>query len=1077
MFRNTDLLRAARRHLGRLCLLVLAYAPALVWAHGDTERSFAGAPATAVAAAEQFEGTIADLVVDDRLEQRVLHFPLLRLADGTTVSLAAGPLVDRLHSGDRVIVSGRRNGKAVEVTAIESRIAAAKPAEKRDGWHVEGVLAVLHADDFEHGVGHFRYRINADGGAVTDLALDALPGVLRGGMRIEVEGDDAGAGRLAPEHITIVAAAPENVQPDRSVMAKSLTPYKVLVVMANFNNTAAPSFTAAQALQVMTTNASSVTNYYDEASFGTVQLDVTVTSTWLTLAYTAPANCVDGDLDGFTNAANSAANAAGYNTASYEYLVYLFPPLPCGWSGLAYISSPKQAYINGPGSLVTAVVSHEMGHNFGLLHAGSLRCSGSIGGSCSVAEYGDPFDLMGSSSHAGHFNAMQKSFLQWLPPATTPTHNGGTVTYTLTPIETGGGATYAVKIPTSNSNRTYWLEYRQPVGFDNWTGWASNGVQIRVANPFETYCGTCDGWNDDTELLDATPLTTSFTDAALTVGNSFSDPNYPVSVYVLAASASSLTVQVSTPTVGGATTTALSSSLNPAPTGASVTFTATVAGSAPTGTVGFTEGATTLAGCSTIPLAGSGNSRTAACTTSSLGAGTHGITAAYSGDGANSASTSAALSETVNNPGWLGYVGGGNVASGNSSAVAAGANNVASGAGAFVGAGQYNSAEGVSSLVIGGFDNHATATDAVVGAGAGNRATGVRSVVVGGGYNLASGNWSFIGGGGRQSGSGIAGVAPQDNVAAGKWSTILGGTGNRAGNTGTQTGSTVGGGEQNKALNTDAGVVGGTLNVASATYASVGGGQSNTASGSNAHVGGGLANTASGVAASVPGGSGNVASGNYSFAAGQRAKSVNAGAFTFADASAVDFASSANNQFSARASGGVRFVTAVDGTGEPVAGVALAAGSGSWASLSDRNAKTDFTPVDGAALLAQVDVLPMYTWRYKSETFGALHLGPTAQDFRAAFGLGDSPRRIADVDASGVALAALKALYERIEQRDKLIQARARQLEALRGRVAHYQDAARELTSLLEALRAFTTPAHDPYAVVHAIHAITTPEP
>lgn len=93
------------------------------------------------------------------------------------------------------------------------------------------------------------------------------------------------------------------------------------------------------------------------------------------------------------------------------------------------------------------------------------------------------------------------------------------------------------------------------------------------------------------------------------------------------------------------TTTTLVSSLNPSTAGVSVTFTATVAGIAPTGTVAFLDGRTTIAGCGAQPLNASGQ---ATCTTSSLAAGTHGITAGYSGDASNLASVSAELSQVVN---------------------------------------------------------------------------------------------------------------------------------------------------------------------------------------------------------------------------------------------------------------------------------------------------------------------------------------------------------------------------------------------------------------------------------------------
>jgi hypothetical protein len=389
---------------------------------------------------------------------------------------------------------------------------------------------------------------------------------------------------------------------------------------------------------------------------------------------------------------------------------------------------------------------------------------------------------------------------------------------------------------------------------------------------------------------------------------------------------------------------------------------------------------------------------------------------------------------------WLGYLGGSNVASGNNSAVAAGSFNAATNTGAFVGAGQSNSADGVSSLVIGGFDNHAIAIDSLVGAGAGNRTTGPRAVVVGGGYNLASGPWSFIGGGGRETGSGSAGASAQDHVAAAKWGTIIGGQGNRAGTSAAHTGATVAGGEQNQATNTDATVGGGTLNVAS------------------------------GVAATVAGGSSSAAAGNYSFATGRRAKATQAGSVVLADGSNFDFSASAANQFSVRAAGGARIVSAIDGSGTPTAGVTLAAGSGTWASLSDRNAKHDLAPVDATGVLEGLATLPIYTWRYRTEASQALHMGPTAQDFHAAFGLGDSDRTITTIDATGVALSAAHALQQRLDARKGLVAARAQALAHMRREVAELEGLEADVAAIKAALATLAGRPRDPYATVHAIY-------
>ncbi len=103
--------------------------------------------------------------------------------------------------------------------------------------------------------------------------------------------------------------------------------------------------------------------------------------------------------------------------------------------------------------------------------------------------------------------------------------------------------------------------------------------------------------------------------------------------------------------VGGSalapTTTTLTSPANPSVVGSSITLTAAVTGSAPTGSVAFTDNGTPIAGCTAVALAGSGNTLTAACTTASLSAGTHGIAASYGGNAGNLASTSAALSQMV----------------------------------------------------------------------------------------------------------------------------------------------------------------------------------------------------------------------------------------------------------------------------------------------------------------------------------------------------------------------------------------------------------------------------------------------
>jgi hypothetical protein len=88
---------------------------------------------------------------------------------------------------------------------------------------------------------------------------------------------------------------------------------------------------------------------------------------------------------------------------------------------------------------------------------------------------------------------------------------------------------------------------------------------------------------------------------------------------------------------------------------------------------------------------------------------------------------------------------------------------------------------------------------------------------------------------------------------------------------------------------------------------------------------------------------------------------------------------------------------------------------------SDRNLKQDFVPVDSQEILQHLVSLPITSWTYRSE--GVPHMGPMAQDFYAAFGLGGDDKHIATIDADGVALAAIQGLNQKLEeQRGKLEQ-------------------------------------------------------
>ena len=186
-----------------------------------------------------------------------------------------------------------------------------------------------------------------------------------------------------------------------------------------------------------------------------------------------------------------------------------------------------------------------------------------------------------------------------------------------------------------------------------------------------------------------------------------------------------------------------------------------------------------------------------------------------------------------------------------------------------------------------------------------------------------------------------------------------------------------------------------------------------------------------------------VASGIYSTAMGYYASTSDAGGsardgtFVWGDASTTTTVRpTAAHQFVARAAGGVTFYS----NSAMSTGVFLAAGGGSWASVSDRERKQDFRPVEGEDILRKLAVLPVTSWRYRDDASARRYIGPVAQDFHGVFGLG-TDTTIATLDVDGVTLAAIKAL-----------EARTAKIETLEARTAALQAENARLSEKIERL-------------------------
>lgn len=360
---------------------------------------------------------------------------------------------------------------------------------------------------------------------------------------------------------------------------------------------------------------------------------------------------------------------------------------------------------------------------------------------------------------------------------------------------------------------------------------------------------------------------------------------------------------------------------------------------------------------------------------------------------------------------------------------------------ATVGGGTGNIASGSLSTIAGGLGNDAESFASAVGGGFFNVARGASATVAGGQFNEATDAGSTVGGG-------------SDNTAAGNRSTVVGG-------------------EFNVALGTTGTVSGGSGNCAGADFSWAGGRGAKVRPG-QFPLGGGACSTPT-----VPGGSGDV--GSFVWADAQAGAFVSSGANQFniraqggvgintaprdpnveltvrgragdafggnADVQLiVDNTNQEGIQFGASAGGpgsndaafeiaqsnattyaprltlfGSGAVTIRSNTTAANTGVSMAANAGSWSSLSDRRLKTAVVPVDAAEVLARVLDLPLSTWSYVAQGEAIRHMGPMAQDFASAFGLGENDTTIATIDADGVALAAIQGLNRKLEaERDAL---------------------------------------------------------
>jgi len=114
---------------------------------------------------------------------------------------------------------------------------------------------------------------------------------------------------------------------------------------------------------------------------------------------------------------------------------------------------------------------------------------------------------------------------------------------------------------------------------------------------------------------------------------------------------------------------------------------------------------------------------------------------------------------------------------------------------------------------------------------------------------------------------------------------------------------------------------------------------------------------------------------------------------------------------------------------------------------SDRNQKQNFTQVDPKQVLEKLVLIPVTEWNFKRDN--TRHIGPMAQDFYAAFGVGKDDKHLNPTDTAGVTMAAIQGLYQQLKEKDAQLEdqhleiqglkAQLAKLETLETRLHHYR--------------------------------------
>ncbi len=362
----------------------------------------------------------------------------------------------------------------------------------------------------------------------------------QGEARLEANEAGLGPSTLQPS-VNLLDPGSAGVQKNNLPTAWTTGLKKVLVIRVDFSDmqgdpidlTGGVPDTAAYVQGIMDTQ---VGPYYPKSSYGLTSMTNTVTTQLYRMPQTASYYATGGLNDQLHADAETLA-AADYRLSDYERIIVFFgfmgalPNSLITYGGLAMVGSTN-VWINGEFDF--RVVTHELGHTYGLYHAGLwlVDDGNPISANGTTVEYGDDFDTMGANyanDQNTDFNPYYKNILGWLADNQVQniSSNGVYRLYTfdwINMVAAPNDRPLALRIRKDNEH-TYWLGVRR-----NFTGNAYMQNGIYVIWGLGTL-GAGGGGGYLSQLLDmGTPGISPFLgansdyDAALTMGTTFFDP-------------------------------------------------------------------------------------------------------------------------------------------------------------------------------------------------------------------------------------------------------------------------------------------------------------------------------------------------------------------------------------------------------------------------------------------------------------------------------------------------------------------------------------------------------------------------